>query len=88
MQEALEKASKATTTIVIAHRLSTIQAADEIIVVDQGRVVERGSASTCFCVFAAALNCCVWSFCSVHADLVEKRGAYYQLVQHQLLVVS
>jgi subfamily B ATP-binding cassette protein MsbA len=31
--------------LVIAHRLSTIEKADEILVVDQGKIVERGSHS-------------------------------------------
>ncbi|MCP4551515.1 MAG: ABC transporter ATP-binding protein [Bacteroidetes bacterium] len=42
VQDALEKLMKNRTSIVIAHRLSTIQHADEIIVIDQGEIVERG----------------------------------------------
>jgi ATP-binding cassette subfamily B (MDR/TAP) protein 1 len=45
VQDALDAlvAKKARTTIVIAHRLSTIRNADQIVVVDQGRVVETGT---------------------------------------------
>jgi ABC-type transport system involved in Fe-S cluster assembly fused permease/ATPase subunit len=43
IQEALERVSKNRTSLVIAHRLSTIVAADEIIVLDQGRIAERGT---------------------------------------------
>jgi ATP-binding cassette subfamily B protein len=43
IQDALERVSKNRTTLVIAHRLSTIVGADEIIVLDAGRIVERGS---------------------------------------------
>ena len=43
VQEALENLMKNRTTIVIAHRLSTIKNADEICVVDHGRIVERGT---------------------------------------------
>lgn len=42
IQDALERVSKGRTTLVIAHRLSTIVGADEIIVLDQGVIVERG----------------------------------------------
>ena len=42
VQEALTRLMANRTTLVIAHRLSTIQHADEILVIQQGRIVERG----------------------------------------------
>ncbi|MEZ9719897.1 lipid A ABC transporter ATP-binding protein/permease MsbA [Vibrio splendidus] len=43
IQSALEELQKDKTVLVIAHRLSTIEQADEILVVDDGRIVERGA---------------------------------------------
>lgn len=43
VQDALEKLMKNRTSVVIAHRLSTIQFADEIIVLQNGKLVERGT---------------------------------------------
>lgn len=43
IQDAIDPLLKGRTSLVIAHRLSTIMAADEILVVDQGQIVQRGT---------------------------------------------
>jgi ATP-binding cassette subfamily B protein len=43
IQAALDRVSANRTTLVIAHRLSTVVNADEILVIDEGRIVERGT---------------------------------------------
>ncbi|UBO75431.1 lipid A ABC transporter ATP-binding protein/permease MsbA [Aeromonas rivuli] len=43
IQAAIDELCKARTSLVIAHRLSTIEKADEILVIDEGRIVERGN---------------------------------------------
>lgn len=60
--ENLDEYYKGRTVVVVAHRLSTVKNADQIIVLDRGRVVETGD----------------------HSSLIEKKGAYYNLVKNQL----
>ena len=43
IQDALDRVSRGRTTVVIAHRLSTVVNADEILVLDKGVIVERGT---------------------------------------------
>ena len=43
IQETLDKVAESRTTIMIAHRLSTVVEADQIVVLDQGKIVERGT---------------------------------------------
>ena len=43
VQEALDRLMKGRTSLVIAHRLSTIKAADRVLVLEGGRVVEQGT---------------------------------------------
>jgi len=66
VQAALDKAAQGRTTIVIAHRLSTIKHADNIVVMQTGRIVEQGK----------------------HDELLDKKGAYYNLVEAQRIAAE
>ena len=46
IQEALETLLEGRTSLVIAHRLSTVRSADQILVIDEGRIVEQGNHET------------------------------------------
>ncbi len=61
IQDAIVTVTKGRTSFVIAHRLSTIVGADVILVVQDGKIIERGT----------------------HAELMEKKGHYYDLFTKQ-----
>ena len=62
VQNALEKLSANRTTLVIAHRLSTIVSADHIIVMDRGRMIERGTHSELIAAGGHYSNLCRLQF--------------------------
>ncbi|SNZ02049.1 peptidase domain-containing ABC transporter [Flagellimonas pacifica] len=62
IMENLNKFFKNRTVIIIAHRLSTVKNADQIVVMDEGRITESGT----------------------HQELLNQKGAYYNLVKNQL----
>jgi len=62
IMENLDRLFEDKTVIIVAHRLSTVKNADNIVVLDNGKIVEEGT----------------------HAELVAKKGYYYELVHNQL----
>ncbi len=70
VQEALENLMKERTTIVIAHRLSTIKNADEIHVMDNGRIVESGKHASLY-----ALGGYYKKLCDMQGDLSEIKNS-------------
>ena len=70
IQSALRAVASNRTTLVIAHRLSTIVHADEILVMDEGRIVERGSHQEL--IAAAGVYAEMWRRQKETADEIEK----------------
>ncbi len=70
IQAELDRVSQGRTTLVIAHRLSTVVNADEILVLEKGRIVERGSHAVL--IAKAGLYATMWDRQRAAADAEER----------------
>jgi ATP-binding cassette, subfamily B, multidrug efflux pump len=71
IQEAMQRVLAGRTALVIAHRLSTVIDADEVIVLDQGRIVERGRHADLLALRGYYFNLYAMQFRAAHDDTVE-----------------
>lgn len=89
VQKAIDELSRDRTTLVIAHRLSTVQNADQIAVLDQGRVVEVGTHTELLNKGGYYSQLCVIQFSEQGKDDVDnediaERGAVITQVSYEL----
>jgi ATP-binding cassette, subfamily B, multidrug efflux pump len=71
IQEAMQRVLAGRTALVIAHRLSTVIDADEVIVLDQGRIVERGRHADLLALRGHYFNLYAMQFRAAHDDAAE-----------------
>lgn len=70
LQEELTKLARNRTTLIIAHRLSTVVNADQIIVMDQGRIIERGTHQALLAAGGAYAN--MWNMQQRQTESVSR----------------
>ncbi|MDD2695540.1 MAG: ABC transporter ATP-binding protein, partial [Anaerolineales bacterium] len=79
IQEALKRVMAGRTSIVIAHRLSTVLAADVILVMDRGRIVERGAHAELLAMNGLYAHLYYTQFSSKLAEVQAKNGGRVQI---------
>jgi ATP-binding cassette subfamily B protein len=77
IQQALDLIMKQTTAIIIAHRLSTVRAADRIIVLSKGQIIEQGSHETLLEAEGHYAELYDTYFRHQSLEYIERRGSHY-----------
>jgi ATP-binding cassette, subfamily B, bacterial len=72
IQQALDRLMESRTTFVIAHRLSTVRHADQILVMDHGRIVERGRHEELLALNGIYTRLCANSFMDTNAGSIAE----------------
>ena len=70
IQQALDRLMECRTSFVIAHRLSTVRHADQILVMDHGRIVERGKHEELLAMNGIYARLCANSFMDTNAGTI------------------
>ncbi len=77
IQQALDLIMKQTTAIIIAHRLSTVRAADRIVVLSKGQIIEQGSHETLLEADGHYAELYDTYFRHQSLEYIERRGSHY-----------